>query len=454
MSKRTGLWIAIGGGSLAEAIDSSIESYGQFTTTVSAPDVKPRGAELAIVSLNGARADYIGISQAGRRVATGQMTIAVSNLLPLKRLSRDKIRSKLPRRFSSHFAPPHIGVYRPTPRLWEEVLTIVTSEIPERSEKISDLMKIIAGATLPSGRVEGGLEVFERDAIASALQTWRGTPLRKRVLRRAVPNKQVPVAPFLFQLKAVSIREDPQISHDHATFPGMEIAQRHMVGSIVLHDGDEYLTILNCNRQPLEQTLGVDLIYYNHRFDSFVLVQYKRMAEDTQGAVYRPEHDQSHGKELQRMAEAEKLLMGLPHSNNYATDTFRLSGHGFYVKLCESKAKAALDSGMVSGMYLPLELWRRILNSPAVRGPRGGIAITWENCTRRLNNSEFTNLLRHGWIGSAAGHSKMLAQIIGDVLGSRRMLILAATSAAPPSRDLRRDNLGRFAAEDDPTGAI
>jgi len=54
----------------------------------------------------------------------------------------------------------------------------------------------------------------------------------------------------------------------------MRVARRDIVGSVVLHDHDEYLTILNCNRQPLEATLGVDLIYYNHRFDSFLLVQY------------------------------------------------------------------------------------------------------------------------------------------------------------------------------------
>jgi hypothetical protein len=222
--------------------------------------------------------------------------------------------------------------------------------------------------------------------------------------------------------------------------------------------GSEYLTILNCNRQPLERTLGVDMIYYNHRFDSFVLVQYKRMKVRSYGEGYRPEYrpdsDKSHESELQRMTRADEMLRSLPKRASSEVDMFRLLGRPFYVKLCEAKVKAPLDAGMTPGMYVPLGLWHRLLKSPVVSGSRGGRIITWENCTRRLNNSEFTNLLRQGWIGSAAGQSLALREIIEGVLGSNRMLVLAATSAGRVSREIRRDDLGRFAAEDDPVGAI
>lgn len=176
------------------------------------------------------------------------------------------------------------------------------------------------------------------------------------MLRNANPGRKSPVAPFLSQLKGVSLREDPQIAHDHITFPGMDIARRDVVGSVVFSDpyGEEYLTILNCNRQPLERTLGVDLIYYNHRFDSFVLVQYKRMVDGQTGSPeYRPENDLNHGKELRRMLDAENALRGIAVVAK-GTEDFRLSRRPFFMKLCEAKAKAALDSGMVSGMYIPL----------------------------------------------------------------------------------------------------
>ena len=39
---------------------------------------------------------------------------------------------------------------------------------------------------------------------------------------------------------------------------------------------------------------------------------------------------------------------------------------------------------MVSGMYVPLELWRSLLEAPEARGPKGGVVITWDNCLREV----------------------------------------------------------------------
>jgi hypothetical protein len=108
---------------------------------------------------------------------------------------------------------------------------------------------------------------------------------------------------------------------------------------------------------------------------------------------------------------------------------------------------------MVSGMYIPLELWHLLLKSSVVRDPKGGVALTWEN-SRRLTNGEFTNLLRNGWIGSGAGESKELSRIIEEMLAVGRMLVLAATSRGPRYKDFHRDDWGRCAAEDDPSAVV
>ena len=454
MHRMRGLWISIGGGPLADRIALAIETRWEFSYPVSEAEVRPRRAELVIVSLHGTRPDYIGLSQAGRQVATGQVTLMISNLVPVRRMDRSAVRAALPKRFGSHYDPPAKGVTRPTPRLWEEIQQVLVERTARSDARLDDLRDALREADKrPQGRISGGLEIFERDAVASALQTWGGAGTRKRVMRSAISSADE-TAPFLSRLRNVPLREDPQISHDHATFPGMTVAARDIVGSIVLTSGPDKLTILNCNRQPLEQTLGVDLIYYNHRFKSFVLVQYKRMTERNGILRYRPAQDSSHKKEMSRMLSAEELLQTIPVARSSDTDTYRLSKKPFFIKLCETKAKAALDSGMVSGMYVPLSLWRKLLKSPRVRGPRGGIQITWENCARRFSNGEFTNLLRYGWIGSSAEHSEKLSEIIESVLGSGRMLVLAATSPGSGSRDFRRDNIGRFASEDDPEGSF
>jgi hypothetical protein len=456
MTKPHGLWLAIGGGSLAETVAMSIGTQALFTTTVTVRDVRPRRAELVVVSLKDTIADYIGISQVGRRVATGQMTLVVTRLVPLPRMTLEQVRTALPSRLARRFTPPAQGQYRPSPRIWEELLKILSSRNTDVATRIRELERIAQEGRDSWGSFHGGLEIFERDAVASALEAWRGAPFRKRMLRSLAPTDvKAPVAPFLSQLRGTSVREDPQISHDHTTFPGMEVARRDQVGSVVLRHGNEHLTILNCNRQPLEETLGVDLIYYSHRFDSFVLVQYKRMRRNENGeARYRPHADPSHAKELKRMIETNKKLRDIRDSGKSEVAAYRLSSGPFYVKLCEPKLKSPLDGGMVSGMYIPLALWRRLLQSDKVRTRRGAVRITWDNCTRRFSNGEFANLLRQGWIGSAAGRSKHLSKIIEEVLANGKMLVLAATTGGPESKDWRRDTYGRFAADDDPAGSI
>jgi hypothetical protein len=450
MANKKGLWISVGGGVLADRTAAAIRNNNQFTTTVSESDVKPRDPELVVVSLYGESADYLGISRVGRLIVTGQVTLAISNLIELKHLEIEAIREKLPPRLARAYVPPQNGVYRPTPRLWEELTDAVTQGISKRRNRIGDLRKIIDAAGIRDHWIEGGLEVFERDAIASSLQAWAGPAFRKKILRSAVPGTRSPVAPFLSQLTDVAVREDPQIDHDHALFPGMKVVRRDIVGSIVLHDHGEYLTILNCNRQPLERTLGVDLIYYSHRFDSFVLVQYKRMKQRDYRSEYRPDADPNHEHELKRMVAADRMLRYGGSQRSQQLNSFRLSDRAFYLKLCEPRAKRALDAGMVWGMYFPLGLWRRMLKAPELRGKKGGLAVTFENSPRRLSNSEFTALLRQGWIGSAAGQSEILSEVIKRVLSSRHMLVLAATSRGEAAKDYWRDDLGRFASEDDP----
>jgi hypothetical protein len=460
MSQGRGLWITFGSGGHAQKVQTSIQRYGQFTKSVAISSVRPRRAELVVVSLRGAYADYIGISQKGRLTATDEATIAVSNLVPIDELSVNTIRSRLPSRVAFLFRPPQEGVYRPSPRLWESLQNIIAHQ-GNVGPRVDDLRHILDESARIGWGYQGGLEVFERDAIASALQTWGGINLRKRLLRGVVPNPLNPTAPFLSRIRDVSVPEDLQIVHDQITFPGLDVAKPAIVGSITLTNRErtEYLTILNCNRQPLERTLGVDLIYYNHVFDSFVLVQYKLMKGKSFGnayqAEYRPDNDKSHASEMERMIKADNLLRSLPRrTDSDQVGSYRLSVAAFYLKLCEARVKTPLDAGMTPGMYLPLALWRRLLDSPVVQGSRGGRVITWDNCARRLNNGEFTNLLRHGWIGSAAGQSDALREIIEAVLSSNRMLVVAATSGGRSPRDMRRDDLGRFAAEDDPAAAM
>ena len=432
----------------ADQIRNAISRDDRFTDVVETGEGLVTRPEIILVALDDDRIEYVGVIESGRRVVTGQKTIAISHLTPVD-IDIEELLAKLPSKFSPRISFGGSGVDRLPPATWNALLGAVTEE-----REVSTALKRTNARikSLQNLRVRGrdDLGLFEHDAVAVALETWGGTRERKRRLRSAA----APIdenAPFLERLGAVDLREDPQINHDAQTLPGMAVARRYQTGIAVLENAQERLTIINCNRQPLEETLGVDLIYYNHVFKSFVLVQYKRMKRNSKGeSIYRPDSDASYADEFKRMKSVSTELGTIKCTETRTVSSFRLGTGAFYFKLCSDSAANATAEGMASGMYLPLRLWRSLLRSKETKGPRGGRLVSWDNCRRRFNNSQFTTLLRGGWIGSSPTQSLKLHEIIEKALGSKRAVVYAATSASSSSEDYRRDDLGRFASEDDP----
>ena len=87
-----------------------------------------------------------------------------------------------------------------------------------------------------------------------------------------------------------------------------------------------------------------------------MLVQYKRMTQREYRSEYRPDADPNHEKELERMVAADRMLRAVGSHGTQQLNSFRLSDRAFYLKLCEPRAKRALDAGMVWGMYFPRAL--------------------------------------------------------------------------------------------------
>lgn len=215
-----------------------------------------------------------------------------------------------------------------------------------------------------------------------------------------------------------------------------------------MESGTGKLTIVNANRSSIETTLGVDLVYYHHKFQSFVLVQYKRLTGDLSPRVYRPQGKQ-YTKQLAAMQAFMKQIEG--HEADPSFLGYRLSGEPFFFKLCDSRQGGDWTVQMTPGMYFPLDLWERFLKTDLAKGPQGGFQIGYHNASRRLSNTEFTRLLRGGWLGTAG---KVPADLINKViemgLTADRSIIAAIHSDAQPGEDYPRDTSGRFVAETDP----
>jgi hypothetical protein len=428
-------------------LERAIDLNGRFTdvTHITVPK-----AAVVAVSLGSDRIDYIGLLRRGRAVATGKKTFSIGNLTAVN-LSLRSVKDKVPRRSADRIDFDGEGIRGVPAVAWESLLSVLHGSSSALDIALQDLNRRVAIICSQKVRLPSELETFEHDAIATSIETWGGPNERKRVLREAMPSSGF-AASFLTRLTKASVREDAQINNDAMLFPGMQLAIRSKIGAVELDNGRDRLTIINCNRQPLEQTLGVDLIYYNHRFNSFVMVQYKRMRDASGETAYRPSNDSSHHDELARMVAAQQSLKQVKQPNTGVLG-FRFLRCPFYFKVCGANVSRPLEESMVAGMYFPLELWRRYLRSKQTLGPKGGRVMNWERCSRNLRNAGFTSLLRNGWIGSTGVESDVISDLIEGTLSGKKMLIYAHASASGKPNDYIRDDGGRFARGSDPFGS-
>lgn len=455
---KEGMWLKFRG-KQAEAIHEAIEGRGEFTTVVSRSEIKPRLHQFCIVSLATPNADsdkpfeYVGIARAGSLIATDQKRIKISNLVPTNCKAIEDMAAHLPPRFRNRLSTgwgPHV---RLTSKFLQSLLNVISGTSNQIRDGMAGLKRRLAELDAIQIQSSGDINALERDAVVTTLETFGGTAFRKEILRGvSPPSTETPS--FLSRLTHYAIREDVQINFDAISFPGCEVVKQHVTGAVeVRNPMGNRLTIMNCNRQPLEETLGVDLIYYSHSYNSFVLVQYKRLvAKGTAKPAYYPNSDENYAVEISKMNEFMSRLKDAQSDSLVKQADYRLGSDTFFFKFCEAIQKSSLDAGMISGMYIPLGLWNQFAASPDSKGSKGGFRLDRDIHPRYFNNSKFCDLLREGWIGSSASQSEFLGKVIESTLAGKRMLVLAATSPRESSPDLLRDDLGRFTNREDPLG--
>lgn len=235
----------------------------------------------------------------------------------------------------------------------------------------------------------------------------------------ALPSTEPPQS-YVASLPGSNVPFDERqiIEHDMALFGNWTPKHPEYKGARVYSDGTTKVTLLCVDRSPIETTTGVDLIYHFDTFDSFVMVQYKRMSD----GIYRPEarcHEQ-----VNCMAQTHGRLVS--ESQPVSEKDFRLSSNPFYFKICEGAIPIEHNESLVEGMYFPIGQWQLILTDPSSRGPRDGVAISRKIAPRWLSNTEFIDIAKKGWIGTtqAAGR-KWVRELVQQSLGGARSLILA-----------------------------
>ncbi|MFB0490196.1 hypothetical protein ABIE45_002782 [Methylobacterium sp. OAE515] len=211
--------------------------------------------------------------------------------------------------------------------------------------------------------------------------------------------------------------EDGFIEHDARSVHGMDLIDSDATGRAVYTYRGERLEVITANRRPLEEALGVDLIYVNTIQKNVVMVQYKMLDNAGSRWIYRP--DRQLQIEIQRM---ERFSASVQRTN----DQYRMHPGIFYMKFV--KRNAAIRQG---GILLPLDHYQAFISSARARGPNGGLRIDYESLSGcYMREQPFVDLVRAGYIGSYPEHTADLKVIIDAILADGKAVVAAIQSAA------------------------
>ncbi len=274
---------------------------------------------------------------------------------------------------------------------------------------------------------------YQKEAVLTALSI---ADISRESLQEWVPADGTPLS-FLDGLPSARLREDQMVMNDLTKIPGFNLVSDgvHITGQAVFKSETERLTVVLANRLSLEEQTGTDLIYFNETFQSFVMVQYKAMKREEDGngntnAGFRLPNTQL----TEEIARMEKLLAALKACTaNADRDGFRLIENPFFLKLCPRIVFNPDDVGLVPGMYLPLGYWKLLETYPGLRGPRGGLRVTYENVGRHYDNTVFATMVAKAWVGTTPNQSSLLKDAIRQTLETGKAVAIAIK---PKTEDL------------------
>jgi hypothetical protein len=261
---------------------------------------------------------------------------------------------------------------------------------------------------------------YEREATGIALEL---AGLRRE--RHLVDWNGSATESFLLGFDAVSVDENGLIAADSRHFGDWQRADDRAVAFRFV-EGQRAVTVINAHAKPIETALGCDLIYYTHEYDSYVLVQYKRMRPGRNRWEFRPSADKHFEDELKRL----RAVRSSPSSAR--PEAWRLGRTCCFVKLCEPVIREPLMGQLARGLYLPLEYLDCVRTARSAVGPRGGEVFAEGTVGRWLSNTGFVHLVQRAWVGTDGVTSKRIAEVVRATLDAGRSAVMAVGSARTP----------------------
>jgi hypothetical protein len=412
------------------------EGGGFYRTAPSVAEPVPwfdhsrRAPLIVFVSFEDGKITHIADGRKG--VSAGTKLIRL-NLQDLKQLARpidfDELINGVPRRVRVHLARVLTGGGILPPKTLRALVVRIVELDATVAGRLARFSEHRREALRSIGPREKENLAFQKETLGIALEI-SGIPRDELIAWQPSSGSQ---RSFLDGLPGAQVREDAMLLADFSTIPGFEaLGEVTHYGSKVFtkaDDPDLRLTVIMANRLPLEQQTGADLIYFNEKHRSFVMVQYKAMEKGNDQAEFRWTASDQFAQEISRMDQILSEIGKIKSGND--PDGYRFSENPFFLKFCTRAIFNPDDTGLFKGIYLPLELWRRAHLYGRFKGRRGANVITFENVGRRINNSEFVNLVSGAWVGTSIEQSSIIGSLIRKILTTGKTVTLAIKQVVP-----------------------
>jgi len=290
-----------------------------------------------------------------------------------------------------------------SPALSVEIINVLAKEDHNRAAMHTTV------SALDAPRRYTGTGSLQQDAVTSALRAFGLQSQDRASLLDIDPDRDS-------ALSRINTWEDAVIEEHARRIPSFELTGSDITGRAIFEKGAERLEVITANKLPLEEVLGVDLIYYNATRQNIVMVQYKMLNADKNDEdtdwIYRPNSQLD--KEIERMLKFSKSHPPGPFE-------YRINPQVYYLKFVKRDAELGK-----SAITMPIDHFEVLRNDPMCKGKRGALRISYDTLDGRyLRQMPFFDLIRSGYIGAYADTTAALKELIDLTLENGRAVVAA-----------------------------
>ncbi|MGN9912646.1 hypothetical protein ACTMTJ_34430 [Phytohabitans sp. LJ34] len=380
----------------------------------------------------------VGVARSSQQIATGKDRSLITPLLHIDPVPFDHVQKRLPvamqRRLDfGNRAPNPLAPTRLSPQLGAAVVAVLRGLSPATARWLDALVE----SGTPIGGDRGARLREERDAVSLAIDIADMSAPEGLLLPSTAPVDVT--APFgaTFNPLFVIDSEDDLLAEDLRRFDPRSVL-RLRSASVARFTSDRFaLTVMNVNRKPLEQVLGVDLVYWDELAQIFTLVQYKRLSRRP-GGPETARWAYTNREDLRQ--QLGRMNLGPQEPVNSAD--WRLASSPFWFKFVRAEDFTAGDRFVLKGMYVPADYLSLAMADGSLRtGPRTGFEITYAN-VRYLPREPFVELVRRGFAGTTRSATEAVLEIIRELSTANEVVLAMKT----PIGEHEARNSGRGAS--------